>query len=143
MRRSVLLVLSVALIALAFAPIATAQTNYQGGGNQGMNSGGMGNMGMDNNMTASPASDASATAMSGATASATSSATASATASPSATSSASPSASSSAPSTTSSASAASSKMLPDTGGVPLMSLLSVGAFVVLAGSGIFAARLAR
>jgi hypothetical protein len=135
MRRSLLLALFAALVALAFAPTATAQTNYQGGGNQGMNSGGMDNMGMDHNMMASPAPDASATAMSGATASAA--------ASPSATSSASPSASASAPSATSSASAAPSKVLPDTGGIPLASLLSVGALVLLAGSGVFAARLAR
>ena len=46
MRRSILLALSVALVALVFAPTVTAQTNYQGGGNQGMNSGGMDNMGM-------------------------------------------------------------------------------------------------
>jgi uncharacterized protein involved in copper resistance len=139
MRRSLLLALFAALVALAFAPTATSQTNYQGGGNQGMNSGGMDNMGMDHNMMASPAPDASATAMSGATASA----AASAAASPSATSSASPSASASAPSATSSASAAPSKVLPDTGGIPLASLLSVGALVLLAGSGVFAARLAR
>ena len=69
MRRSFLLALSVSLVALAFASTAMAQNNYQGGGNQRMNSGGMGNMGVDHNMMASPASDASATAMSGATAS--------------------------------------------------------------------------
>ena len=141
MRRSLLLALSVALVALVFAPTVTAQTNYQGGGNQGMNSGGMDNMGMDDNMMASPASDASATAMSGATASPTASATASPFASPSASPTASASASASAPSATSSA--APSKELPDTGGIPLGSLLSVGGLVLLAGSGIFAARLTR
>jgi hypothetical protein len=137
MRRFFLLALSVALVALAFAPAATAQTNYQGGGNQGMNSGGMDNMGMDHSMMASPASSASATAMSDATASP----TASATASPSASSSASTSASASAPSATSGATP--SKVLPDTGGIPLVPLLSVGALLLLAGSGVFAARVAR
>ena len=137
MRRSILLALSVALVALVFAPTVTAQTNYQGGGNQGMNSGGMDNMGMDHSMRASPASSASATAMSGATASP----TASATASPSASSSASTSASASAPSSTSGATP--SKVLPDTGGIPLVPLLSVGALLLLAGSGVFAARVVR
>jgi LPXTG-motif cell wall-anchored protein len=137
MRRSLLLALCVALVALVFAPTVTAQTNYRGGGNQGMNSGGMDNMGMDDNMMASPASSASATAMSGATVSP----TASATASPSASPTASASASASAPSATSSA--APSKELPDTGGIPLVSLLSVGGLVLLAGSGVFAARLTR
>ncbi len=132
MRRFFLLALSVALVALAFAPAATAQTNYQGGGNQGMD-----NMGMDNNMMASPASDASATAMSGATSSATASPSTAPTTSPSA----SASASASAPSVTSSA--APSKELPDTGGIPPVPLLSVGALVLLAGSGVFAARLTR
>ena len=134
MRRSLLLALCVALVALVFAPTVTAQTNYRGGGNQGMNSGGMDNMGMDDNMMASPAS---ATARAGATASP----TASATASPSASPTASASASASAPSATSSA--APSKELPDTGGIPLVSLLSVGGLVLLAGSGVFAARLTR
>ena len=114
-----------------------AQNNYQGGGNQRMNSGGMGNLGVDHNMMASPASDASATAMSGATASPS--------ASPSTTPSVSPSASSSAgasvPRATSSD--ALSKELPDTGGIPLAPLLSVGTLVLLAGSGVFAARLTR
>jgi LPXTG-motif cell wall-anchored protein len=136
MRRFFLLVLSVALVAFAFAPAATAQTNYQGGGNQGMN-----NMGMDDNMMASPASDASATAMSGATSSATASPSTAPTTSPSASSSASASASASAPDATSSA--APSEELPDTGGIPLVPLLSVGALVMLAGSGVFAARLTR
>jgi hypothetical protein len=143
MRRPVILALSVALIVLVFAPIADAQANYQGGGNQGMGSGGtddMGmknNMGMGDNMMASPASSASTTAMSSA------SAPASATASPSASQTASASASASAPGATSSASAAPSNELPDTGGIPLAPLLSVGAFVFLAGSGVFTARLMR
>ena len=125
------------LVALAFASTAMAQNNYQGGGNQGMNSGGMGNMGVDHNMMASPASDASATAMSGATVSPS--------ASPSTAPSVSPSASSTASASMPSAasSAAPSKVLPDTGGIPLAPLLSVGAFVLLAGSGVFAARLTR
>ena len=137
MRRSFLLALSVSLVALAFASTAMAQNNYQGGGNQRMNSGGMGNMGVDHNMMASPASDASATAMSGATVSPS--------ASPSTAPSASPSASSSASASVASAtsSAAPSKELPDTGGIPLAPLLSVGALVLLAGSGVLAARLTR
>jgi hypothetical protein len=139
MRRYFLLALSVALVAFAFASTAMAQNNYQGGGNQGMNSGGMDNMGMDHNMMASPASDASATAMSGATVSA----SASPSATSSASTSASASASASAPSTTSSASAVPSSELPDTGGVPLTLLLSVGVLVMLAGSGVLAARLTR
>ena len=143
MRRSVVLALSVALIVLVFAPIAAAQTNYRGGGNQGMSSRGKDDMGMDHNMMASPTSSASTTAMSSASASA------SATASPSASSSASPSAgasaSASAPSgsATSSATTAPSNELPDTGGIPLAPLLSVGALVLLAGSGVFTARLMR
>ena len=144
MRRSILLALSVALVVLVFAPVAAAQTNYQGGGNQGMGSGGMGSggmddMGMNNNMMASPTSSASAMSSASATASATASPSASATASPSA----SASASASAPSATSSATAAPSSELPDTGGVPLVSLLAVGALALIAGSSVFAARLMR
>src|SRR5215203_6221617 len=101
MRRSFLLALSVALVALAFASTAMAQNNYQGGGNQGMNAGGMGNMGVDHNMMASPASDASATAMSGATASPSASPSMTPSVSPSASSSASASASASVSSATS------------------------------------------
>ncbi len=134
MRRPVILALSVALIVLVFAPIANAQANYQGGGNQGgMGSGGTDDMGMDDNMTASSASSASTTATPSASASA----------SPSASQAASASASASAPGATSSASAAPSNELPDTGGIPLASLLSVGAVVFVASSGIFAARLMR
>jgi LPXTG-motif cell wall-anchored protein len=141
MRRSFLLALSVSLVALAFASTAMAQNNYQGGGNQRMNSGGMGNMGVDHSMMASPASDASATAMSAATASPSASPSTAPSASPSASRSASSSASASVASATSSA--APSKELPDTGGIPLAPLLSVGALVLLAGSGVFAARLTR
>jgi cobalamin biosynthesis Mg chelatase CobN len=137
MRRSFLLALSVSLVALAFATTAMAQNNYQGGGNQRMNSGGMGNMGVDHSMMASPASDASATAMSGATASPSSSPSTAPSASPSASSSA------SAPVASATSSAAPSKELPDTGGIPLAPLLSVGALVLLAGSGVFASRLTR
>ena len=124
MRRFLLFVFLAALIVLVFAPIAAAQTNYRGGGNQGMSSGGMddigmdhNNMGMDPNMMASPASSASTTAMSSA----------------------------SAPrfSATSSATTTPSNELPDTGGIPLAPLLSVGALVLLAGSGVFTARLMR
>jgi uncharacterized protein involved in copper resistance len=107
MRRSVVLALSVALIVLVFAPIAAAQTNYRGGGNQGMSSGGMddigmdhNNMGMDPNMMDSTASSASTTAMSSASA---------------------PSFSA-----TSSATTAPSNELPDTGGIPLAPCCRLG-----------------
>ena len=148
MRRTVILALSVALIVLVFAPIAAAQTNYGGGGNQGMNSGGMGsggmndmgmdhnNMGMGHNMMASPAASASASMMPSALANT----SATPTAASSASASASPSASASA-SATGSATAAPSHELPHTGGIPLVPLLSVGALVLLAGSGVFTARL--
>jgi hypothetical protein len=140
MRRPILLAVSVALVVLAFAPVAAAQTYNQGGNNQGMNSGGMGSgemhgMGMDDNMMASPSSKA----MSSASATAPASPTASSSATPSASASASASASGA----TSSATAAPSHELPDTGGVPLAALLSAGAFVFLAGSGVFTARLMR
>jgi hypothetical protein len=153
MRRFLLFVFLAALIVLVFAPIAAAQTNYQGGGNQrmqGMNSGGMGsggmnsmgmdhnNMGMGHNMMASPASSASAGMMPSASAST----TATPTATSSATASASPLASASA-SATGSATAAPSHELPHTGGIPLVPLLSVGVLVMLAGSGVFTARLMR
>jgi hypothetical protein len=148
MRRFLLFVFLAALIVLVFAPIAAAQTNYQGGGNQrmqGMNSGGMNNMGMDHNnmgmghnMMSSPASSASAGMMPGASAST----TATPTATSSATASASPSAIASA-SATGSATVAPSHELPHTGGIPLVPLLSVGALVMLAGSGVFTARLMR
>ena len=153
MRRFLLFAFLAALIVLVFSPIAAAQTNYQGGGNQGMqgmNSGGMGsggmngmgmdhnNMGMGHNMMASPASSASAGMMPSASAST----TATPTATSSATASASPSASASA-SATGSATAAPSHELPHTGGIPLVSLLSVGALVFLAGAGVFTARLMR
>ena len=133
MHRSVLLALSVALVVLVFAPMAVAQTNYQGAGNRGMNDGGMNGMGMDDNMMASPTADA--TAMPGASAPA--SGSASTVASPSA------SASATAASATSSATSAPSSELPDTGGVPLVPLLSAGALVFLASFGIFATRLMR
>ncbi|MBA2714853.1 MAG: hypothetical protein H0U55_15010 [Rubrobacteraceae bacterium] len=138
MRRSVLLALSVALVVLVFAPIAAAQTNYQGAGNRGMNDGGMDDMGMDDNMMASPTAGASVTAMSSASTQA--SGSASTMASPSASASASASATTSA---TSSATSATSSELPDTGGVPLAPLLSAGALVFLASFGIFATRLMR
>ena len=140
MRRSILLAMSVAVVVLAFAPVATAQTYYQGGGNQGMNSGRMGSggthgMGMDDNRMASPSS----TAISSASPSAPTSTTAVSTATPSASASAIASASSA----TSSATAAPSNTLPDTGGVLLAPLLWAGALVFLVGSGLLATRLVR
>src|SRR5215216_4437257 len=121
MLRSFLLAWSVALIVLVFAPIAAAQTNYRGAGNQGMDSGGT-----DDNMMASPTSSASA------------STSASGSASASASASASSAMSSSTPAPTDSM-----KELPDTGGIPMVPLLSVGALLFLASSGVLAARLMR
>ena len=147
MRRSFLLALCVALVVLIVAPIAAAQANYQGGRGQGMNGMGMNNGRMEDrgthaNMMASHTSSATASPMSSASASTSAStsasASASATASPSA--SASPS---SAMSSSASAPSGSKKELPDTGGIPLVPLLSAGALIFLASSGVLAARLMR
>jgi hypothetical protein len=134
MLRSFLLAWSVAMIVLVFAPIAAAQTSYRGAGNQGMDSGGMNDRGTDDNMMASPTSSASASTLSSASGSA--SASTSASASASATGSSAMNSSTPAPT-------GSMKELPDTGGIPLMSLLSVGTLLFLASSGVFAARLMR
>ncbi len=134
MRRSILLlVLSVALAVLVFAPVAAAQSDDRGQDDRGMDARGaddrgMDDRGMDDNATASPASSASAMG----SASATSSATGSASASTSPTSSA-----------TSSATAAPSNELPDTGGVSLIPVLSAAVLALLIGSGIVATVLAR
>jgi hypothetical protein len=132
MRRSVLLVLSVALAVLVFAPLAAAQTNYKGmGGNQA------GHMrvddrGMDNHMMASPTSSASASASAIST-----SPTASASAmSTSASASASPTSSASATMSASPTTRASATALPETGGTPLIPLLSAAVLVLLVSSGI-------
>jgi hypothetical protein len=138
MRRYVLLGLSVAFAVLVYAPVAAAQTNYKGmGGNQA------GDMrvddrGMDNNMMASPTSSASASA------SAMTSPTASASAmSTSASASASPTSSASATMSASPTATASATALPDTGGTPLITLLSAAVLVLLVSSAIGAIALIR
>ncbi len=134
MRRSILLlVLSVALAVLVFAPVAAAQSDDMGQDDRGMDDRGMDDRGfddrgMDDDATASPASSASAMG----SASATSSATGSASASTSPTSSA-----------TSSATATPSNELPDTGGVSLIPVLSAAVLALLIGSGVVATVLAR
>jgi hypothetical protein len=128
MRRSVLLVLSVAFAVLVFAPLAAAQTNYKGMGRNQAGHMRVDHRGMDNNMMASPTSSASASASAMSTSA---SASASPTSSASATMSASPTAT------------ASAAALPDTGGTPLILLLSAAVLVLLVSSGIGAIALIR
>jgi hypothetical protein len=128
MRRSVLLVLSVAFAVLVFAPLAAAQTNYKGMGRNQAGHMRVDHRGMDNNMMASPTSSASASASAMSTSA---SASASPTSSASATMSASPTAT------------ASATALPDTGGTPLIPLLSAAVLVLLVSSGIGAIALIR
>jgi cobalamin biosynthesis Mg chelatase CobN len=100
------------------------------------------NRGMTNDsMMASPSASASATASSSAAASATASTSASA--SPSATTMASAPQSHDHVADGSSASAAVGGQLPSTGGVPLVSLVSIGVLVLLMGTGLVAAKLLR
>jgi hypothetical protein len=141
-RRSVLLVLSVALAVLVFAPVAAAQSDDMGADDRGMDARGaddrgmddrgfddrgFDDRGMDDDATASPVSSASAST------SATTSASASATTG-SAIASASP---------TFSATPAPSSELPDTGGVSLVPMLSASVLALLVGSGIVATVLVR
>ena len=133
MRRSVLLALSVALAVLVFAPVAAAQMDdnrmdergMDARGADGFDDRGMDDRGFDDDVMASPTASVSATA------SAMGSTSASTASSASATSSTSPSAS------------ASAEMLPDTGGTPLMPLLSAAVLILLVGSGIVAIPLMR
>lgn len=137
MRRSVLLVMSVALALLVFAPVAAAQSDdmgaddrsmyARGADDRGMDDRGFDDRGMDDDATASPVSSASAST------SATTSASASATTG-SAIASVSP---------TSSATPAPSSELPDTGGVSLVPMLSASVLALLVGSGIVATALVR
>jgi hypothetical protein len=130
-RRSVLLVLSVALAVLVFAPVAAAQSDDVGADDRGMGPRGTDDRGMDNRgfddrgmdhgATASPASSASARA---------SSTSSSASASP-------------ASSATSSPTPAPSNELPDTGGVPLVPMLSAMVLALLVGSAAVATILMR
>jgi hypothetical protein len=138
MRRSVLLVLSVAFAVLVFAPLAAAQTNYKGMGRNQAGHMRVDHRGMDNNMMASPTSSASASA------SAMSSPSASASAmSTSASASASPTSSAGATTSAGPTATASATALPDTGGTPLIPLLSAAVLVLLVSSGIAAIALIR
>jgi hypothetical protein len=126
-RRSVLLVLSVALAVLVFAPVAVAQSDDMGADDRSIYARGADDRGMDDDATASPVSSASASTR------ATTSASASATTG-SAIASASP---------TFSATPAPSSELPDTGGVSLVPMLSASVLALLVGSGIVATVLVR
>jgi hypothetical protein len=121
--RTFLLVLSVALAALVFAPVAVAQTE-----DRGMDEMGVEDRGADDNMMATPT--ASASTMSTASASTMSTASASATATVTAKGGG-------------KSKAAQSGHLPRTGGMSLAPLLAVGALSLLMGSGLLAAGLVR
>ncbi len=119
MSRAYLLVLSVALAALVFAPVAAAQTE-----DRGMDEMRMEDRGADDNMMATPT--ASSSTMSTTSASVSASATAAATAKGGGR-----------------AKAAPSGHLPRTGGMSLAPLLAVGALSLLVGSGLLAGGLVR
>ena len=108
------------------SPSASASATPSATDNRGMT---------DDSMMASPSASASATASSSATAST------SASASPSATAMASAPQSRHHVAGGSSASAAVGGQLPSTGGVPLVSLVSIGVLVLLMGTGLVAAKL--
>jgi cobalamin biosynthesis Mg chelatase CobN len=144
MPRFVLLVLSVALAVLVFAPVTVAQSDDMGMDDTGMGAGkaddmGVDDRGMDDNMMASPTSSASATA----SARATTSASASAMMSTSASASASPSSSASSMMSASPTPSASTTALPDTGGAPLVPLMAAAVLILLAGTGIVAIPMMR
>src|SRR5215210_8017536 len=133
MRRSVLLVLSVALALLVFAPIAAAKgddsgfddggTHARGADDRGFDDRGMDDRRVDDNAS-SPATSASASA--------------SPSASPSANPSASPSAS---PAASPSATASAAPALPDTGGFPPAWVL--GPLAMILGGGLAALGIVR
>jgi hypothetical protein len=126
MSRAFLLVLSVALAALVFAPVAAAQTDDRGMNDMGMNDMRMEDRGADDNMMSTPT--ASASMMSTASASSMSS----------------PSANTTASATSGGKSkAAPTGHLPRTGGVSLAPLLAVGALSLLIGTGLLGAGLVR
>ena len=125
MSRTFLLVLTVALAALVFAPVAAAQTEDRGMDEVRMEDRGVN----DDNMMATP----TATASTMSTASASTMSTASASASTSSTATA----------TAKGGKSKSSGHLPRTGGMPLAPLLAVGALSLLMGSGLLAAGLVR
>ena len=129
MRRSLMLVLMVALAALVFAPAAFAQDDNPTGGDLGLQS-------IDDNPTGDDVVTIST---------ATATPTSSVTPTPSATPTATPTANDATPSATvmSSVSAsprADASALPVTGGLPL---LSIAAGILLVGAGIMAAKLMR
>jgi cobalamin biosynthesis Mg chelatase CobN len=134
MRRLVYLAALALVAVLGLAPGATAQ---QMNGEHMMPNGQM----MDDNMMASPSASASTSPSATPTASASPTASATSTASTSATA--------SAPrshhhgGSGNSASAAAGGRLPSTGGVPWVSLVSVGALALLVGFGLAAYRLSR
>src|SRR5215216_83497 len=137
MRRSILLVLSVALAVLVFAPVAAAQGDDRGSDDRGMDDRGFDDRGLDDrgaddrgvddNVAPTPASSASAStsAMSGASASA------------------SPTSSASATSSAGGAASSAMRVLPDTGGIPLIPLLSVTVLALLIGTGVVTTMLVR
>src|SRR5215204_740927 len=137
MRRIVYIAALALMAMLVLAPGAMAQqTNYQHPNHQHMMPNGQM---MDDNMMASPSASASVSPSASAYPSASASTSAST----------SPSATTSAPRSHhhggggSSASAAGGGRLPSTGGVSLVSLVSVGAVALLVGFGLVAARLLR
>jgi len=136
MRRSVLLLMVVALTMLVFAPVAVAQDDNPSADDRGADDRGMDDRGFDDNpgaddMMASPA--ASASAMSSATSTPSATATATATASATSTSKAGKD----------DATRSVGKALPRTGGPSPVALMSAAALALLVGSGLVATRLVR
>ncbi len=131
MSRAFLLVLSVALAALIFAPVAVAQTE-----DRGMDEMGVEDRGADDNMMATPTTSASTTSTAPASTMSTASASTPSTASASATATATAKGGGK-------SKAALSGHLPRTGGMSLAPLLAVGALSLLMGTGLLAAGLVR
>ena len=147
MRRSVLLLMVVALTMLVFAPVAVAQDDNPSADDRGADDRGMDDRGFDDNpgaddrgfddnpgaddMMASPA--ASASAMSSATSTPSATATATATASATSTSKAGKD----------DATRSVGKALPRTGGPSPVALMSAAALALLVGSGLVVTRLVR
>jgi hypothetical protein len=148
MRRWLLLVLSVALAVLMFAPVAAARGGDDGGfddrgmhargtddrgfDDKSMDARGADDHGFDDNVGTSPASSASASTSATSSASASANSSASPSASPSASASASP---------TASPTATATPALPDTGGFSSVSAL--GSLARLVGGGLLALGIVR
>jgi hypothetical protein len=141
MRRSVLLIMVVALSMLVFAPVAVAQEDNPSADDRGADNRAVDDRGLDDNgggartfddnpgaddVMASPTASASAASGSGSTASATATATATATSA-----------------TGMDDASASVEALPDTGGASPVALVSAAALVLLVGSGLVATTLVR